>query len=298
MVFNMNTKVIQHASINPGTTAGAKVYGTIPTTGTHTALYLRCLTSGGVALTAAQIASNLANITIRLDGEQIIQADAQFLLALQQYYAACDNAANVAGVLPIFYTRRYLPTPEQRVRTALGMNGKSSYAVEIDLGSTITQITGGEIQVFAERLDVDLPLGEHIVIKKIPQSYGSIGTHEITDLPGLRDASKAYLAIHAYCTTGSCVMSKAAVIANSADVFSALPADLQQVRLERAMRDPQSNYYHIDFALQNHYMSRLRMGNIVDFRQQLTFTGAAPTNYTLYTEQLVDIGDDKGGFAQ
>lgn len=286
---------IKHANIT-GIANGAKVSGVIPATGVHTGLLLRCLASGS-EITVAQMKADILDVTIRLDGEEIVTADGTFLLARQQYYGARYGAANVNGILPIDYTRPYLATPAEQIRTALGMQGVDSYTIEIDLGAALTLDT---IEVYSYRLAANRPLGEHLRIRRLPLNFSTIaGTHEITSMPGLRDNNIAYLAMHYYEATANCDFDQVTVIANDKKVHSEVPLALNQVMLEAAGRDPQSGFYHVDFALMNDYASRLRMGTIYDFRQEVTFSGtAAVGSYYTYLEQLVDIGDESGGFQQ
>lgn len=293
----MNTHIIKHQNISGIENAG-KIAGSIPATGTHTALYLRCLDSSDVALTAAEIIADVGDIAIRVGGQTIIDADAQFLLDMQQYYGAYMDAMNVDGIIPAFYTRPYLPTPQEQVRTALGMIGEGSYTVELDLAATLTKLA--KIEVFADKLPMEKHMGEHIVVRKIPQSHSvAAGLDQITDLPDLKKKAKAYLALHAYCSTASVDFDHVTVQANSKDIYKSVPALLNQVRLNKAGRTPQTNYYHMDFALQNTIQSRLRLGAITEFSQDIQFSGAGvPGNYTIFAEQLVDIDDNGSGFQQ
>jgi hypothetical protein len=84
-----------------GIASGATATGEIPTNGTHYATYLRCLTAAGVALTRAQIVADIGDIIVRLNGEQIVEASATFLLDLQKYYGDCGNAGNIDGIIPL-----------------------------------------------------------------------------------------------------------------------------------------------------------------------------------------------------
>jgi len=288
---------IKQANIT-GIANGAKVTGTVPASGVHTALYLRCLHSTGVALTAAEIIADIGDIVIRLGNRTIIDADARFLLARQQYYGSAHSADNVDGIIPIDYTRPYLESPAERIRTALGMQGQTSYSIEIDLAASLTHLA--IIEVYSESLDVVRPLGEYVEVRKLPLNFASIaGTHEIGDMPGRMDNNRAYLALHAYMATTDAAFDVVTVKANSRDVFAEVPVKLNQVNLEKAGRQAQTNFYHIDFAVKNHVQSRLRMGSIQDFRQQITFSGtAAPGSYVCYTESLVDIDDSGAGFTQ
>lgn len=293
----MFTYRIKQANIT-GIANGAKVTTSIPATGIHTALVLRCLHSSTSAeLTAAEMITDIGSIVVRLGNRTIIDADARFLLARQQYYGSAKSADNVNSIIYIDYTRPYLTSPEQQIRTALGMQGQTSYTVEMDLAASLTHL--GTIEVYTEMIDAVRPLGEYIEVRKVPVNFASIaGTHEISDLPGRMDNNQAYLALHAYMKTTDCAFSKATVKANSRDVFAEQPLALNQVILEASGRQPQSDYFHMDFATRNHVLSRLRMGNVSDFRQQITFSGtAAPGSYTIYTERVVDIDDTGAGFS-
>lgn len=297
--------LIKHKNIT-GIESGAKITTSIPALGVHAGLYLRCLTAAGVELTAAEIMADIKDVTISISGVDIINVDAAFLLARQQYYGGHIDAMNVTGILPMMYTRPYLPTPQQQLRTALGMQGEDSYTIEMDLADPLVKLA--KIEVYVDRLPISNPLGEHIVIKRRPQNYSTVaGMDEISNLPGQGDRFKAHLAMHVMIDKASCGIEKCQVIANSHTIFAAAPVSLNKVMLERAGRTPQTafggvsgnvEFYHIDYTIKNELRSRLKMSNIVDYRQQVTFNGsAAPAAYSIYMEYLENLNaDDSDGF--
>jgi hypothetical protein len=248
------------------------------------------LTAAGVALTSAQMAAEIGNIVIRCGDVTVFDADATYALARQLYFGGTFTA----GILPIEYERPYLPTPQDRVRTALGMQNARSYTFEMDLAAAIPNLA--QIEVYTVSYNLNKPLGEHIRVRRIPQNFAALGLYEVSDFFGLGYVNQAYLGLHIHNTTAGSTTSQVSAIVNATNLFAQVPANINIELLTKAGRVPQTNFYHVDFAFANHVQSRMQLGGVSDFRLQNTFTGAAPGNYNIYSEQLVDIDNSGAGF--
>lgn len=275
----MLTQLIKQPSVR-GIAAGAVATVEIPTTGTHHALYLRCLTSAGVALTRAQILADIGNIILRINGETIMECDVQLFLDLQKYYGDADGAGNVDGIIPIYFTRPHLATFSERIVTALGMSNVQSFTVDVVVDA-VAQLSS--IEVISEVDATKRVLGQHMRIAKHPNSFATTGLQEISTLPRYGN-DVAYCALHIEKNAGT--FEKVTVKLGGNAIFEDIDPNLNQVLLEKNRRTPQTGYFHVDFAKNNDFLSLLPMAGVQDFRQQITWKTAAPTTFNIYSETL------------
>lgn len=277
-IRNVTRKTIKQAGVI-GIAAGAKATARIPCTGTHYALFLRCLTAGGVALTRAQMIADVGNIILRINGKQILEATATFLLDRQKYYTDSISAGNVSGIIPIFFTLPHLESDPERRVLGWGMQGVDSFEVEVNILGVAQLAT---MEVYSEVSDEVRAFGRHIRIRKFPNVYALTGLQEVNNL-AREDGLVDYVALHIE-TPGAAVISKVTVKVNNVSIIDNEPSDMNQVRLEFAKRNPQALYHHIDFGLRDDLGSVLPMAGVTDFRQELTWATAAPNNYNIYAE--------------
>lgn len=275
----MLTQMIKQPSVR-GIAAGAIATTEIPTNGTHHALFLRCLTAAGVALTPAEIKADIGDIIIRINGEQIIEASSTFLLDLQKYYGDALNADNVDGIIPIYFIQRHLPTHAGRSVTALGMNDVKSFTVDVKI-TAVAKLAS--MEVISEVDPQVRSLGQHLRIMKFPQSFATTGLQEISNLPKFGD-NVAYKALHIEKNAGT--FEKVTIKRDGYSIFEDIDPNLNQVLLELNKRNPQASYFHVDFAKNNDLLSLLPMAGVQDFRQQLTWKTAAPTTFNIYAELI------------
>jgi len=265
-----------------GIAAGALATGEVPTAGTHYALFLRCLTSAGAALTVAQIKAEIGDIIIRINGEQIVEASATFLLDLQKYYGDALGAGNVDGIIPIWFARPHLATDKERSIFAIGTEDISSFTVDVNVVA-VTNLAS--IEVLSLVTPERRVLGQHIRISKFPQSFGTTGIQEITTLPK-EGNNVGYMALHLEESGGT--IDKATVKLGGNNIFEDVDPNLNQVLLELAKRTPQSGYFHIDFSRSNDLLGFLPMANVKDFRQQIEWS-VSPSTYSIYAERVFGL---------
>lgn len=282
----MYKQIIKQPNIR-GIAAGAIATGEIPTVGTHYATYLRCLSAAGVALTAAQIKADVGDIIVRINGQQIIEASATFLLDLQKYYGDQIGAGNVDGIIPIVWSRPHLATDQERSIFALGMNGISSFTIDVKVTAVAVL---SSIEVLSEVTPEVRGLGQHIRISRFPQSFATTGLQEVTTLPK-EGPDVGYLGLHIPYSAGS--ISKVTVKLGGLNIFEDVDPNLAKVLLQKQLRNPQTGYFHVDFARSNDLGGFIPMAGVQDFRQQITWITAAPGNYNIYTERIFGLNVKK-----
>lgn len=249
----------------------------IPPSGTKYAIYILPKQANGDATAIADIKANLGNMVVKLNGEQIIEMTATFALDLQKYYGDQKNAGNVDGVVPIFLAPDYLPTFSERSVYAIGMEGITSFTVDIN----ITGVTNMSfIDVITEETPEKRVVGQHIRIRKTNLNHPSASEQEITQLP-LLGPTAAYKAIHLQNANISKVTCKTGNYA----FYDQIENRLNNTLLQRSGRKNQTGYFHISFDRNNDLTSMLPMAGIQDFRVYPTFT-VAPNSYFAYSEEI------------
>lgn len=275
----MLTQLLKKANMQ-GIAAGAISTGVVPAEGTYYALYLFAKTAAGVALTRAQILADIGNIKALINGEEIVNCDVTVLLDLQKYYGDQIGAGNVDGVIPIYFQRPHLATDAERSLFALGMNNVNSFTIEAQIKGVVAL---SSLEVFAEVTNEQRNLGQHVRLLKYPQVFSTTGDQEITTLPFLNNPTKAYLALHVDDSAGTIAEVTVRVGGNA--IFDRVGNNLNKVLLQKFLRNPQTGYYHVDFARSNDLTGLLPMAGIKDFRQTINWS-VLPGNYNIFTETI------------
>lgn len=275
----MYTQILKQANVS-GISASSVATARIPTTGTHYALYLLPYASGGTPVSVANMKTAIGNIVVRINGEQILEATATFFLDLQKYYGDQANAGNIAGVIPIYFAPSYLATFAERSVFAIGTANVQSFTVDMNILSTTNMAT---IDVFSDVTNETRNVGQHIRLKKFPQSFATTGDQEIATLP-LEGASVAYKALHIEAGSGTFVRTTVKV--GNYSIFDQVPLALNQAILQRSGRKEQTGYFHVAFDKNNDLLSMLPMRGVQDFRVIINWSTAAPTNFNIYAEQI------------
>lgn len=277
----MLTRMIQEADIVGANVVG-KGSGKVFTRQNMYGIYLRCLTSGGVELTRAQILNDITSIVVRINGTVIVDANATFLLDLQKYYGDSINAGNVNGIIPINFTPRHLALASERALYAIGPKGINDVSIEVTIAA-IAQVS--QIQVYVE-VDYLQPreIGQHVRIEKFPQVFSTTGVQQLTQLPFLEPNALGYLAYHVKYSAGS--LDKVTVKRNGSEVFQQLAAKLNQVILNLRRRTPQSGYFHVDFGKNDDLLAYLPIPGTDGLYHEFTWSSAAPNGYDVYTERI------------
>lgn len=265
-----------------GMASDATGTGEIPTTGTLYAIYLRFDDD------STDVKSEINNIVVRLDGEEVVNATPTFLFDLQKYYGDAigdgnKSTANTECILPIYFTRPYLPSDSERSLFALGLADVDSVVVDIVCG---TLVNVSSCEVFASMTPENRNLGQHIRIHKFPQNYATTGTQEITTLPK-GGASVGYLAMHIEDNTGT--IQQVSVKKGGYAIHDQVRDLLHQAELSHNFRTRQTGYYHADFSQSRDLRGFIPMAGVKDWRQEIVWITAAPNNYNIYTERIFGL---------
>lgn len=276
----MMTQLLKKANMN-GIAAGAIATGVVPAQGTYYSLFLVAKTALGVALTRAQILADIGNIKCLINGEEIVNCDVQVLLDLQKFYGDQIGAGNVDGIIPIYFQRPHLATDAERSVFALGMLNVNSFTIEAGIDGVLQLST---LEIFAEVTNEARNLGQHIRLLKYPQVFSTTGEQEIATLPFINAPDKAYVAMHIEAGAGT--FKEVTVRVGGNAIFDRVGVNLDKVLLQKFLRNPQTGYYHVDFARSNDLKGMLPMAGIKDFRQTINWITAAPGNYNIFTETI------------
>lgn len=264
-----------------GIAAGQKATGRIWTRQNLYGIWLRCTTAAGVELTRAQIIADISDIVVRVNGKQIIDCDADFLLDLQKYYGDSQNAGNVDGMIYIPFARRHLASFEERALYALGAGGIDDLSIECKIDA-VAQLS--KIEVWGEFDNAAIrAIGTHVRIVRHSRNFASTGVQQITDLPFNGDDLTGYFAKHFRFSTGA--VEHATVKRNGNELFYELSPKMNQAFLNRGDRSPQSGYFHIDYCANN---SRFAFfpGQAQSMHLNVKWKTAAPDNYVIFAETI------------
>lgn len=281
-----------------GIAANALATSVVPTSGVYYDLLLRCL-DGTAAVSVANMKDDVSNLRALLNGETIIDASGEFLLMLQNYYYgknAASGDVNTAGQLPLMFAKDFYVSPIEGDVFGLGMSDIDSFTLEIDCGASVaTSAHIDKVEVRGNRTEISSPLGQHVRIQKFPQNFGSTGEEEVTDLP--REPNVGVLAYHIFYDDNTTDLDEVTVIRNSSDLITVTKDDNNTLQ-EKAGRTPQYNasgnsVFTIDFALSNDLNGYFDMRGVNDLRLNLTWSTAAPTNYTIYREAIFGLNPNR-----
>ena len=281
----MLTQLIKQANVT-GITASSVATARIPTTGTHYALYLAPLSSGGAAVSVANMKTAIGNMVLRHNGEQIMEGTATFFLDLQKYYhdAYTAGSANVAGIIPIYFAPSHFANFAERQLFAVGTQDIQTMTLDLNILSTTNMAT---ISVYSEVTPENRPRGQHLRIKKYPQSFASTGDNEVSTLP-LEGPTVGYKALHIELGTNPGVIALVTVKVGNYAIFDNVGLPLVNVFGQSGRRTQQAAYYHVDFGKNNDISAFLPMAGVQDFRQVINWT-TTPTTYNIYAEEIFGL---------
>lgn len=274
-----------------GTVTGLQTNGTglfsIPTAGTYYAYRFRFLTGAGVEVTQAQSEAEITNISIRVNGDLVIDAKTSELNMLQGYYGDSKGAAIVPGITVIDLVRsNALTAPGEKTQYAWGTKGVDSIQCQFQCG-TLTNVAS--IEVYAVQTDEDRPMGTHLRILPTTASFPSTGDFTLPDLP--KDPGTAYLAAHVGLGAGT--LKNTTLTIDNVRIYGEIPPKIEQQRLEWHGRNPQTGFFHLDFCLYNEILGYLPMvrnngGRVQDIRLKTNWT-VAPGNHRILTERIFGL---------
>lgn len=260
--------------------ANGKVTGRIPNNGTIYMLMFRCFSAGGADLTVAQMKNDIDTIIFRLNGKQIWETTATFLLDRQKYFFDVSGAAagNINGWIPAHLFLPHLESDPERRVLGWGMADITSFEVEINFKAGLATLAS--MQVFSVQSDEVRPLGRHLRIRKYANNNAGTGYFEIPTL-AREDGSIDYGIIHI--ENGAGTVLDVTVKVNNVAVHDQVPPGANQLMLTSNNRTPQAGYYHVDFTRRDDLSSVLPMQGVNDFRLIPNYS-VAPGVFNLYAE--------------
>ena len=282
-----------------GIAASALATSVVPSQGIYYDLLIGVLDSAGAAVSVANMKADITNLRALIDGETIIDAPAEVLLMLQNYYYAKASATgdqNTAGQLPLFFARDFYSSQIEADVFGLGQGNVDSFTLELTCGASVaTAAHMSKAEVRGHRTEVSAPLGQHVRLQKFPQNFGSTGEEEITDLP--REPNVGVLAYHIFYDDSTTDLLDVTVIRNSSELIKVRKEDNNTIQ-EKAGRTPQYNaagnsIFTIDFALSNDLSGYFDMKGVEDLRLKLNWATAAPANYTVYREAVFGLNPQR-----
>lgn len=282
-----------------GIAASALATANVPESGEYFDNLLRCLDSTGAEVSVANMKADITNLRAMINGETIIDASAEVLLMLQNYYYAAQNAAgdvNAAGQLPLMYSRGFYSTEQEGNVFGLGMANVDSFSLEVTCGASVA--TAGHISKIENRgvrTETSVNIGQHVRLQKFPQNFGSTGEEEVTDLP--TEPNVGTLAYHIFYDDSTTDLEEVTLIVNSSELIKVTKQDVITMQ-EKSGRTPQfdaagNSIFSIDFALSNDLTGYLDHRGIQDLRIRTKWGTAAPGNYTIYREGVFGLNPNR-----
>ena len=109
----------------------------IPITATYAAIYLEHRHGAGAALaTKAEIAANLGNIKLVVDGTVLWNISAANLIKLNDFY----GIPQADGILPLMFARPYFEDVLAQDNFALGTAGLRNATLEVEIVAGVTTL--------------------------------------------------------------------------------------------------------------------------------------------------------------
>lgn len=282
-----------------GIAANALATANIPASGIYYNLLCNVQDSAGAAISVANMKADITNLQALINGETIIDASAELLLMLQNYYYgrnAASGDVNTAGQLPLSFAREFYSSTIESDVFGLGMNDVDSFTLEYDCGASVaTAAHMSKSEVRGQRAEINANLGQHVRLQKFPQSFASTGEEEITDLP--REPNVGVLAYHIFYDDSTTDLDAVTVIRNSSELIKVTKED-NNTLAEKSGRTPQfdaagNSVFTIDFALSNDLTGFFDMKGVQDLRLKLDWSTAAPGNYTVYREAVFGLNPNR-----
>lgn len=232
---------------------------TLPLKGALTDLVAVTLNSSGVPVA---IGAEIDTISLRAgdNGEIIKPVSPAVLSYLMLYEFAERGAAAITGVTPI-YTAPYNAKEDERLAYMIGTKGLSSLSVEVDTG-TISGVA--QIEIWGRRLAGglfdEMGLGRHRRISKETITTTGTGEKYFDQFPYVRERGVRLHSVHLANAAGTGTVTKLSVEVNEQPEHFA-PVAFHQHAQRMQGRTPQSNYWAVDYALDNNPQAGLPMGD-------------------------------------
>lgn len=233
-----------------------------------TSLALRFSTSADADVTEAAIRSEIGNIRLTVNGEDIINATAAELLDLYEALGnKVYNNTGVASVLELLIGRLLYNDPAVRDQFGLGTKNVQSIQIAVTAG---TLSTIANVQAYTERKKVDEVQGAYHKFITNAISFNSTGEHTVDTLS--RNPTADYLLLMVN-DGASGVISHGEVRVNGQIRQEKTPNAVNNLIVSNANLAPVSGYFIYTFT-NGSLNERLPMAGVNDFRILTTFSTA------------------------
>jgi hypothetical protein len=284
----MLTRVVEHAEYTA--TASESDPKSIPTTFNQHALLLKCETSGGVALTQAEIEADITsvNVSIKERGGSKIDlipelSPAVIFDLLNDYPDAGKATYTNSGILRIPWVRPRMNAADFRA-LSLGMRDvdpKDGLQLRITYASSLAQLATVKVSLEYDEEDAR-PLGQYIRIEKRPMSaVGSTG--EAYHESFVFEPGTSLLGYHIALGSTPGVISYVKARVNGRDYWNKLDIAMRNLLLRNAQRTPNGDYFTVPFDLQG---IPLNIGAARSFQVWHNWTTVPGSAYNIYFELM------------
>lgn len=273
------------ADITPVVASG-KASASLPAFGVYHAIHLVC-TDGGTAVSASNIANNLTNVKITLNGRTAFEASAEAIQLLYeaQYFKKAD-VAPIAGVLTIPLSPDHLTNMNIANRLGWGMQDVGTMQLELTFSASVgTTGHTDAIAVYVERTQPSANLGAHRELQRVERNFTGSGDQEITDIPFTRDEKTAGL--HLMYNGVSATINTVELLLNN-DTIQTYEPLIQRAVLEKRGRKEMvtgagTSLFQIPFDLTDDDTGYLDHNILEDLRLRVNWS-AAPGAFTILRE--------------
>ena len=262
----------------------------VPCLNNHHGLILNFITVAGVALTQAQIETDVSWISVTLTGKngktiKILDriTPAEIFDLLMDYPESAFSAYTNAGCLVIPYDRpgRFRA---QNWALCLGMLDVSVYQLQVQFTAALASAAVVEVVPIVDMLAMR-PLGEHIEMRIDSRDRAAVGEEVVLDAPS-GEPGTAMVGYHIGLGTGPGVISTISVDIDKNRIYSDLDVAMNNLNLHRRRFTPNAGFFHVPFDLD---FEPLDVGTAKSFIQKWTWT-TAPVTYRVVYEMICGLG--------
>ena len=268
---------INYGNMQGNVATGSTLTVSVPVGPTYAAIWLQCLNGSGAEITVAAMKSEISNVKLLVDSENVFDTTATQLLAIQQY----DRQTNRNGILPII-----TGTPQMRDVASLnallmGTADRKAAQIQITLGTVSTL---SSVVFWANVIPTPRPMGAHLRVIRNPQTFGGTGFVEISTLP--RFPGGLLLDLHADNAANVTLMRTRL---NGVVTRNNVPLSVNNAELDAAGFTTQTGVVTQSFNQYRFGANGLPLDSLNDFAVAYSFS-AAPTTFELIMRYLHNFG--------
>lgn len=255
----------------------------IPATGKIQSMVLQFYDASNNPVAHSDIASEIGNISLKLNGKDVVNVDASTLVTLYKSLGRrVFSDQGIDGSLELNIGRLLYIDPSLRDVFGFGTADISSITVQVT-PKTLTNIKS--FQVVTERSSVNEVLGTYCEILSHNIPFSSVGTSEVSTLP--RVTNSDYLAIINDNAGG--FIQKCEVKVNSITLYDPTPREANGLMVSNKGYHQPDGFFNVMFC-DGTIKGRVPMSGVTDLRVKNTFT-IAPTagNYDITTIAAINL---------